>query len=226
VWLDEDGVMQSATLPVHVETEEDLLPPEEFRSLTADAILDCLLSGREPAEWVEALDQRQAARQTNAAPGEIDSLRAVDTSGYVLYRTRRLGAALTALGERLVRTVRTRDAMTYRLRQDPLGPLMLAETLIREWQESSEQNRGNADDLAVLLFNLAEIKLMLAHVGRTLTESLFRPLFRQIIEGIDHMCNEATSGYTPPPNLRDYLDAVKQKHEHLLPGTEGEGHAS
>lgn len=221
VWRDEEGAMQSATLPVHVESRDDLLPPAEFRSLTADGILECLLSGREPAEWVEALERRQASGQVKASPRELDSLRAVDTSGYILYRTRRLGAALAALGERLLRTVRTRDAMAYRLRQDPLGPRMLAEALVREWQEVSKENGARADDPAALLFGLAEINLMLAHVARRVAEAHLRPLFRETVEDIERHCAEITSGFAPPSNLKDYLKAVKRKYEHLLEGTAG-----
>lgn len=221
VWRDEKGTMQSATLPVHVESGDDLLPPEEFRSLTTDGILECLLSGREPAEWVEALERRQASGQAKASPRELDSLRAVDTSGYILYRTRRLGAALAALGERLLRTVRTRDAMAYRLQQDPLGPRMLAEALVREWQEVSKENGARADDPATLLFGRAEINLMLAHVARRVAEAHLRPLFRETVEDIDRQCAEITSGFAPPPNLKGYLKAVKRKYEHLLEGTAG-----
>lgn len=223
-WLDEKREWRSATLPVHIESGDDLLPPEEFRSLTADGILECLLSGREPAEWVEALERCQARGQINAGPRELDSLRAVDTSSYVLYRTRRLGAALAAMGERLLRTVRTRDAMAYRLRQDPLGPRMLAQALSREWQATSGQNGERAEDPAVLLFSLAEINLMLAHVARRITEAHLRPLFRETIEEIDKQCREtaARSG-PPPPNLQKYLKAAKAECEHLLEAATGGG---
>jgi hypothetical protein len=223
-WRDEEGELQSATLPVHIESGDDLLPPEEFRSLTADVILECLLSGREPAEWVEALERRQERGQADGASREIDSLRAVDTSSYVLYRTRRLGAALAALGQRLLRTVRTRDATSYRLRQDPLGPRMLAQALVREWEAAAGQNRERADDPAVLLFSLAEINLMLAHVARRITEAHLRPLLRETIEEIDKQCGEAAAGLgPPPPNLRRYLMAVKGKYEHLFGDTAGGG---
>ena len=134
--------MKSGLMPVHVEATEDLLPPEEFRSLSASGIVECLLSGREPAEWVALLEGRQSGDREGSGSREFDSLRAVDTSSYMLYRTRRLGAALTAQGERLLRTVRTREAMIYRLREDPLGPCMLADALIRE-SEASAPNSGN-----------------------------------------------------------------------------------
>lgn len=224
VWRDEEGVMVSTTLPVHVESGDDLLPPEEFCSLTADEILECLLSGRDLAEWVDTMERRHATGQPKALSRKLDSLRAVDTSSYILYRMRRLGAALAALGERLMRTVRTRDAIAYRLRQDPLGPRMLMEALVREWQQDSKGNRVGADDPSVLLFSIAEINLMLAHVARRVTEAHVRPLFRDTIDEIDRQCNEITSGFVPPPNLRGYLKAVKDKYEHLLEGGTGGAH--
>jgi hypothetical protein len=224
-WRDEEGTMQHAILAVHVESAEDLLPPEEFRSLTSDGILQCLLTGRDLAEWVEVLEWQQTTAQTNATPRELDSLLAIETSGYVLYRTRRLGQALAALGERLVGTVRMRDAMAYRLGQDPLGPLMLAKALVREWQEASKQSAPSVDDPAVLLFSLAEINLMVAHVARRVTESHLRPLFRTSIEELDGLCKEVASGYTLPPNLAAYLRAVKRKAGHLLGVTGAERHA-
>lgn len=217
-WRDDTGATRSGTLPVHVENGEDLLPPEEFRALTASVILECLLSGREPAEWVEALERRREVGHGPAAVGELDALRAVDTTGYVLYRTRRLGAALAALGERLLRTVRTRDAVTYRLRQDPLGPRMLAEALVREWQDASEGDEARAMDPAAVLFGLAEINLVLAHVARRLAEAHLRPLFREAVEEIDRTCTGIASGFPPAANLKNYLDAVRGKCERLFEG--------
>ena len=218
-WRDDEGVIQSATLPVHVESTEHLLPPKEFRSLTAGGIVDCLLSGRDPAEWVEALERRQMADAEKGGLREFDSLRAVDTSGYVLYRTRRFGAALAALAERLQRTVRTQDAISYRLRQDPLGPHMLADALVREWHDTGKQS-VSGDGLAVLLFSLAEIKLVLAHLARRIPDERIRPLFRETIEEIDTHCTEIASGSElPASNLLAYLTAVSTKTEHLLAST-------
>lgn len=224
-WRDGDGAMQRGILAVHVESAENLLPPEEFRSLTSDGILQCLLSGRELAEWLEALEWRKTSAQTNTPPRELDSLLAVETSGYVLFRTRRLGQALAELGERLVGTVRMRDAMAYRLGQDPLGPLMLAKALVREWQAASAQRVPLVDNPSVLLFGLAEINLMVAHVARTVTESHLRPLFRTTIDDIDGLCKEVASGSTLPPNLATYIRAVKRKADDLLRPRGGGYHA-
>jgi hypothetical protein len=222
-WRDETGAMKSGLMPVHVESAEDLLPPEEFRSLSASGIVECLLSGREPAEWVAMLESRQSGAQADSNSRELDSLRGVDTSGYILYRTRRLGAALTAQGERLLRTVRTREAMVYRLRQDPLGPRMLAEALIRESETALRQNGNHAGDASMLLFSLAEISLMLAHVARRLTEARLQPLFLETVEEIDRMSDEWAKGTAPSSSLNSYLTAVRKKCRDLLerPAVEG-----
>ena len=220
-WRDETGAMKSGLMPVHVEATEDLLPPEEFRSLSASGIVECLLSGREPAEWVALLEGRQSGDEAGSVSREFDSLRAVNASDYMLYRTRRLGAALTAQGERLLSTVRTREAMIYRLRQDPLGPRMLADALIRESEAAAVNNGNHWEDGSVLLFSLAEISLMLAHVARRLTEVRLRPLFQETIEEIDRMSDEWAKRAAPSENLSGYLMAVRKKCTDLLPAAEG-----
>jgi hypothetical protein len=111
--------------------------------------------------------------------------------------------------------------MIYRLRQDPLGPRMLAEALIRE-SESAALNNGNHEaDGSVLLFSLAEVSLMLAHVARLLTEVRLRPLFQETIEEIDRMSDEYGKRAAPSANLSGYLMAVRTKCTDLLPAAKG-----
>jgi hypothetical protein len=216
VWCDESGARQTAILPVHIENADDLFPPEEFKFLTAQGIFDCLLSGQEPAEWVDALERKRESAPDNPATREFDSLRAVDTSSYLLYRTRRLGTALTALGERLLKTVRTSNAMAYRVRQDPLGPRALAETLVREWREEAGDD---AEHGAInVMFSLAEINLTLAHVARRLTEEPLRRIFAEVVGEIDGMCRDVAACHAPPPNLRRYLYEAGGRQAELLGG--------
>lgn len=213
-WTEDDGEHQ-ALLPVQVERAEDLLPPEEFRSISADAIIACLLSGREPAEVVEQMERQGGGPSPRTAP-------VVDTSGYALYRVRRLGRALATLGERLLRTVRTREATAYRLSQDPLGPCALAEALVREWGSPSEQDR------AALRFALAEVCLTLAHVarrvaaGRQETEPDLAPLYREAIRCIGEL-GAALAGCGD--NLELYVAAVGGECQRLAGAVRGESHA-
>jgi hypothetical protein len=213
-WTTDDGEHQ-ALLPVQVERAEDLLPPEEFRAISADAIISCLLSGREPAELVEQMERQGRGPDQPSTP-------VVDTSGYALYRVRRLGRALATLGERLLRTVRTREATTYRLGQDPLGPCALAEALVREWGSPSEQDRS------ALRFALAEVCLTLAHVarrvavGRQEAESDLAPLYADAIQRIGALgAGLAGCGN----NLEQYVAAVDGECQRLVGAVSGESHA-
>lgn len=220
-WRDQTGDMKNGLMPVSVESTDSLLPPDEFRSLTAHGIVECLLSGREPAEWVALLESRQNGTVPNSRA--FDSLQAVDTSSYTLYRTRRFGAALTAQGERLLKTVRTREAMSYRLRQDPLGPRMLADAITRE-SEGAGADKGDESAASLLLFSLAEITLMLAHVFRRLAERRFRPLFEDTIREIEKMSDAWAQHAAPSPNLTSYLASVRMKCGDLLGRPKAEGH--
>ena len=214
-WRDEHGVTLSGVLPVHVEHMDDLLPPEEFRCLTTRDILNCLISGKDPAEWVDAIEkQRELSDPDNKPEREYDPLRSVDTSGYLLYRTRRFGTALTALGDRLLRTVRSPDAISYRLRQDPLGPRALAESLVQEWREGADGVQ--ADEAINVIFSLTEINLTLARVARRMAEAPLRQFFGEVIEEINGMRREIDSLWKPPQNLHQYLDEVARKQAELL----------
>src|SRR5207248_2087420 len=51
-WTDDKGQSQSGWIPVQTDSLNNLLPPEEFRGLSSDHIMNCLISGREPAELV------------------------------------------------------------------------------------------------------------------------------------------------------------------------------
>ncbi len=218
-WRDERGE-HTTLLPVQVERTEDLLPPEEFQGMSADAIIDCLLSGREPAEWIE-----QQERRKSTGSKVLDPLTWTDTSGYVLYRVRRLGRALAVMGGRLLHTVRTCDAIRYRLEQDPLGPCFLAQALARQWGSGSEQ------DAAAIRFALAEASLTVAHAGQRIEAERregdpdLMPLFLEAIRRLeawsgDPVCSDDQT------NLGQYITAVGRQCRRLIGSpASGEDHA-
>ena len=122
-----------------------------------------------------------------------------------------------------MKTVRTQEAMSYRLRQDPLGPRMLADALIRQSEAAPEHNEDHAGEASVLLFSLAEISLMLAHVARRLTEVRLRPLFWETIQDIDRISDEWAKRSAPSPNLKSYITAVRKRCTDLLERPAAEG---
>jgi len=226
-WQDRDRTRYDGFLAVSVKDREtDLLPPEEFRNLTVDDIIECLLSGREPAEWVERHDaRRKRSPSTDAA---IESLRAVDTSNYVLYRVRRFGRALAAMADRIARTPPTPDAIRYRLLRDPLGPVRLAEALSSDG-EGRETGHPTATETGYRLYALAEMVLTLGHVGRQVLRVSGRdgkwvmPLFRESRERLKTVIQRLRNQASPlPDDLNRYLDAAFAENARLLKMAEEE----
>jgi len=219
-WLDDDVVRHEGFLAVSVEDKTaDLLPPEEFRNLTVESIIECLLSGRGPAEWVE----RQSTRRkgTPSTDAAIESLQAVDTSGYLLYRVQRFGRALAAMAERIGRTTPTPDAIRYRLLRDPLGPIRLAETLC----DARDRQEGNIApvELSYRAYVIAEMVLCLGYVGQQIRRSagpdgqrlalLFQEVDEKLRAVIARLCEQSGA---VPEDLQSYLQAVFAENARLL----------
>ena len=167
-WRDDEGVMQSATLPVHVESKEHLLPPMEFRSACRPGSITSIVSSlaASPAEWVEALGRRAGGWPRNGGSAGIsDSLRAVDAErlrslshATVSYGSRRSGGAPARLGpcrERRRRHVLSAAAGPAR----PANACRKRSVRARTAEDAAKKNETCTDSRAVLLFSLAEIEL-------------------------------------------------------------------
>ncbi len=219
VWTTEDNSIYEEFISVSVENrDEDLLPPEEFRNLTVDSIIDCLLSGREPAEWIERENAR--SKKTPGTDASIESLRSVDTSGYLLYRVRRLGRALAAMSNRIVKTPPTAEAIRYRLLRDPLGPISLAETLCHP-----TNNGGHPlfEETGYRLYALAEMALSLGYVGKNIrgTSDLdgknISAFFVEARERLYTLVQQLRIEMgTLPEDMARYLEATFTESGHLL----------
>lgn len=226
-WTDKDAARQEAFLAVAVaDRDTDLLPPEEFRGLSVDGIIDCLLSGRNPAEWIEKQDARRKRNTTTDAA--IESLRAVDTSNYVLYRVRRFGRALAAMADRIARTSPTPDAIRYRLLRDPLGPVHLAEALSSSGN-GHEDGRPSGVETGYQLYVLAEILLSVGYVGTHVRRSCGRvgdwviKLFQEARERIRAVIQRIREQSAPlPEDMSRYLEASLSQSARLLKVVEEE----
>ncbi len=213
-WTDEGGQIQAAWLPVQTDSLDNLMPPEEFRGLSSDHIMNCLISGREPAELIgdEEVGTTHCATKADGSGG-YDPLHEIDTTGYTLYQVRKLGQTLAALAERLQTTVRTVDAANYRLNRDPLGPLALAEALTKDLKPGAESAAIAQMRASQLAFSLAEIALTLAHVCRRIRadhnpgDHDVRPVYRKAMG--DLLGRE--NGGAGAGSLVEYIGAVKAK---------------
>ena len=221
-WTGSDRALYQAKLPVHVAQAADLLPPAEFQNLTAAAIIECLISGRDPAEWGDG-NGKVGPKNRGSDDAAIDSLQAIDTEGYMLYRTRRLGRALATLGERILKTVRSTDAISYRLFSDPFGPMALAGAVQQEWEPAVCSVSKRSEARTVIVFAIAEIALTMAHVARRLDidrqrgEPDLSPCFRQLITQLEAQIQDARSD--AEAGVCEYAASVKSECERLLLGT-------
>jgi hypothetical protein len=223
LWTDAEGQRQSGWLPVQVDSLDNLLPPEEFRGLTADHIMNCLISGREPAELVGDEDEDPSHSGSNSDWSKVyDPLREIDTTGYTLYQVRKLGQTLAALAERLQKTVRITEATNYRLYHDPLGPVALADALSKDLKGDGEGATADPMRDSQLAFSLAEIALTLAHVCRRVQADRnpgdhdVRPVYREVVGVLLGRINGAGIGGGGTGSLDGYIGAVRGKCSELL----------
>ena len=217
-WTDSEDQHRQARLGVCVESMESLLPTPEYRKLGADAIIECLMSGKSPSQWYDQQQNAIARGSRNVAA--IESLQSVDTSGYLLYRVRRFGRAITGMCDRISRTVPHPAAIRYRLLRDPFGPVSLATTLlsmeagkIQGWCAQLEREHR--------VFLLTEILLAVSHLrprfykqaargkGRRELMAQFDEAERQLAEALDK--ESAANGDGLPTNLRTYIEAVRSR---------------
>jgi hypothetical protein len=212
-WTNDQGQTRQARLIVSIASKDDLVASEQFRAFGVDAMIDCLVHGRTLAEWQDRQTNKKALG--SGLSEALDSLRAVDTSGYLLYQVRRFGRAMSGLCERLERVVLLPTAVRYRLFKDPLGPIALAEAL-------TKGQGGNAGSLAALsdehrLFLLAELLLSVAHISRRLltqADKKSRKWLKELVrEAIGSLADQVSSrkeslGDTLPANMSAYAAAA------------------
>ena len=212
-WKTPLGELQQAKLAVSIEGEEHLLPPEQFLKLDADTIIECLVSGKSPPQWFDQINgKRKSAKSTDAA---IESLRAVDTTEFLLYRVRRFGRALTAMSQRILGTILHPDAIRYRLLKDPFGPISLAQSLFVQ-PESHQKSWCARLDGEHRLFLLAEILLTVIHLqpriargARGKDKEVIQSVFAAAIQQLQQLADSIATDAQLPQNLRAYVAHVQ-----------------
>ncbi|UUO07897.1 hypothetical protein M4951_06170 [Blastopirellula sp. J2-11] len=211
-WHDENGAMQQAKLGVTIECADHLLPPEQFQKLTADAIIECLISGKTPPQWFDQTSRKgKSTGKNNAA---IESLHAVDTTSFLLYRVRRFGRALTGMSMRITRTLAHPEAIRYRLVKDPFGPISLARSVVTTNPSEDVDWCAKLDD-EHRLFLLTEILLMVLHLQSRVAQKTrgterkaIKCVFGETIEDLRSLAGNLAESNSIPTNLRDYFDRV------------------
>lgn len=231
-WRDMEEAEHESRLPISVEDKADILPASDSLNLSVDAIIECLLRGKDPRPVEPPNGGRKKEGSGKKSDRTLDSLRAVDTSGYLLYRVRRLGKALEAVAQRIGGTPLTTHAMRYRLIHDPLGPVRLATAI-----SNAEITSLDDGDISTLreeqarierifrLYAVAETSLCVAHVSKRLQREAghdFKPLvglFRESVQtlvSLTFQLQQETDRTLTPANLRKYIEEVSQKAARLV----------
>ena len=145
------------------------------------------------------LRRRKREKQNGDDGPIVDPHKRVDTSQFLLQRTRRISWALNALRERLERPVVTLEFLRWRLR-GPVGVMALAEALVRE----SKSNEETA-------FLISELALELARAKPEAAQGCLAPEkhvaeIREVIGELRSLLPEGS--LKEPENLRRYVDSV------------------
>lgn len=199
------GSVGFAWWPVNILSQASLPPPDELKDLPLEVLIEILTSAKPLqlaiAGWLRhKRAQREAADTVEVVA--IDPHKRVDTSAFLLQRTRRVSWALTALRERLERPVVSDPALEWRLR-GPVGVQALANAIGREAKSEAEK-----------CFLLTELCLELGRVrpqeapgslGKQKVKAALRQIVVDIRAGID------ARALTQHPELAQYAKAVFEK---------------
>jgi hypothetical protein len=204
-WVRWTGSNGAAWWPVNVLNGNTLPPPEGLKSLPLEVLINILSSAR-PLNRVLGDYLRRKEREKSLAANQtvIDPHKRVDTSRFLLQRTRRISSALSALRERLERPAATMEILEWRLR-GPVGVMAFAKALVRE------ENPPNEKSPEERAFLITELVLELARVHPQTSEGCVPverhiAAIRGIIPEVKQLLPENESGI--PNNLREYVATV------------------
>ena len=126
--------------PTAIEDVSHLPPPEELASMKLEDLLRVFADNMSMRTILERLAKSSADvpdEKSSSNLPESDPHKRVDTSAFVLQRTRRFSYAMEGLKRRLSRPFFTQKQLDWHL-SGPIGPLALAQALIHEHPVSDE----------------------------------------------------------------------------------------
>jgi hypothetical protein len=196
------GASGFAWWPVNVVSNAALPPPLELRDLPLEVLIEILTSAKPLHQVLAAWIKRRVPGNHNDEIPSLDPHRRVDTSTFLLQRTRRLSWALTALRQRLAKPVVSEQALTWRL-HGPIGVYALVEAIRRDAKSEVER-----------CFLLTELCLELTRVRPQETKSCVPKskiimAIQQIIQGL--RSEISPSLLSEQPALAEYAEGVFKK---------------
>ena len=196
-WNESDG---SAWWPVNVLSPAVLPPPDELKNLPLEVLIAILSSARPLHRVISDFLRRKKEKSTPSGNGtDLDPHKRVDTSQFLLQRTRRISTALTALKERMERPAATLEASHWRL-LGPVGVMAVADAIAKEAQSDGER-----------CFLISEVALELSRARpRTAPGCLpIADVKREIASVVaDLQCLTRVDAHDVPENLGRYVASV------------------
>ena len=203
VWWDGSG--GSAWWPVNIESNTALPPPDDLKGLPLDVLIDVLTSGRPLHKAMRAWLNRRKKGNGGVEGIELDPHKRVDTSEFLLQRTRRVSWLLKALRERLERPLATRESLTWRL-DGPVGVQAVARALIEE-----AGRRQSADERCFLLSELA-LELTRTRLSTSSPDVSVEDAKHDLGKAVQRIVAQIDSSSIPEgTSLRRYVDRVIQE---------------
>ena len=195
-----NGSGGAAWWPVNVTSGSVLPPPEELKNLPLDVLINILSSARPLHRVLQNYLRRQRKEVDGTdTPLVIDPHKRVDTSQFILQRTRRVSWVLNALRQRIERPAVTLEFLRWRLR-GPVGAMALANALVREAKSTEEH-----------VFLISELALELSRAKPEISAGCISPQLQKAeIQSV--ICDLQTllpeNGFDKPLNLKQYVDSV------------------
>jgi hypothetical protein len=194
VFAGKDG---AAWWPINVANGAALPPPAELSGLSLEALIEILTSARPLHLALRRILARSAAVTASSA---LDPHQRVDTSEFLLQRTRRVSWALEGLGKRLEKPVPSLDSLRWRL-DGPVGVMALAKAISREARSAEERSFL----IGELMLELARRKTTTVTGGPSRRE--IQAEVKRVTADLRGLLGEAP---TTDPRLQDYLDRTIQ----------------
>jgi hypothetical protein len=187
----------AAWWPVNIRDAKSLPPPAELTDLPLEMLIEILTSAKPLylvlARWLA----RKASRVNDVQPILLDPHERVETSTFLLQRTRRVSWALSALRSRLERPVASMESLEWRLR----GPVGI-EAVKRAIQKEAREGEERAFLLTELMLEIGRVRPQELPGG--LPASKVRSELKTVINEIKALLNH--EGLPGSPPFRKYLE--------------------
>lgn len=159
-WQQSNGM---AFWPVIIDEQITLPPVDSLKDLPLEALIKILSSTQPLHRLLKVIEHAREGKKQGSDQPIVDFHQLVDTSQFLLQRSRRIAYAMRALRTRLEKPVYTKESLNWRL-YGPIGVQALKEAILKEAKSEDEK-----------MFLIAELALELSRTRPESTEIGLKP---------------------------------------------------